>query len=82
MRHGARFEFTSPDSWPAPAQSLTTDTTHYGAAHAQSWDRLHTKLTRVGARTGHEDRGEPPLRNRPVRKAQRPSWPSTVTSDQ
>ncbi len=54
VRHGARFEFTSPASWPTPAQSTTTDTTRYGAAHAQSWDRLHTKLTRVGAWAGHE----------------------------
>lgn len=55
VRHGARFEFTNPASWPLPAQSTTTDTTRYGAAHAQSWDRLHTKLTRVGAWAGHGD---------------------------
>ncbi|MFD1045886.1 transposase, partial [Kibdelosporangium lantanae] len=55
VRHGARFEFTNPTSWPTPAQSTTTDTIRYGVAHAQSWDRLHTKLTRVGAWAGHED---------------------------
>ena len=55
VRHGARFEFTNPAGWPAPAQSTTTDTTRYGAARAQSWDRLHTKLARVGAWAGHED---------------------------
>ncbi|MBP2477565.1 hypothetical protein JOF53_006437 [Crossiella equi] len=55
VRHGARFEFTSPAGWPAPAQSTTTGTTRYGTAHAQSWDRLHTKLTRTGAWAGHEE---------------------------
>jgi hypothetical protein len=55
VRHGARFEFTNPDTWPPPAQSTTTDTTRYGRTHVRSWDRLHTKLTRVGAWTGHQD---------------------------
>jgi hypothetical protein len=55
IRHGARFEFGDPGSWPAPAQATVTDTTRYGAAHAQSWDRLHTKLTRVGAWAKHEE---------------------------
>jgi hypothetical protein len=52
-RHGARFEFGDSGSWPTPAHTTTTDTTRYGAAHARSWDRLHTKLTRVGAWAGH-----------------------------
>jgi len=55
VRHGARFEFTNSANWLSPAQATTTDTTRYGRAHAQSWDRLHTKLTRVGAWAGHED---------------------------
>jgi hypothetical protein len=54
-RHGARFTFADPTSWPTPAQATTTDTTRYGTAHARSWDRLHTKLTRVGAWAGHEE---------------------------
>jgi hypothetical protein len=53
-RHGARFEFTDPATWPAPAHTTTTVTTRYGAAHARSWDRLHPKLTRTGAWTSHE----------------------------
>lgn len=55
VRHGARFEFANPASWPAPAQSTTTDTARYGRAHAQSWDRLHAKLTRTGAWAGHKE---------------------------
>jgi hypothetical protein len=54
-RHGARFEFSNPDTWPTPAHATTTDTTRYGTAHARSWDRLHPKLTRTGAWTGHPD---------------------------
>lgn len=54
-RHGARFEFTNPQTWPTPAHTTITDTSRYGAAHARSWDRLHTKLTRVGAWVGHEE---------------------------
>ena len=53
-RHGARFAFADPASWPTPAHTTTTDTTRYGAAHARSWDRLHPKLTRVGAWADHD----------------------------
>jgi hypothetical protein len=52
-RHGARFVFTDPTTWPTPAHTTTTDTTRYGSAHAQSWDRLHPKLTRTGAWANH-----------------------------
>jgi hypothetical protein len=55
VRHGARFVFTDPTSWPTPAQATITNTTRYGVAHAQSWDRLHTKLARVGAWAGHAE---------------------------
>jgi hypothetical protein len=48
VRHGTRFEFTDPATWPAPAHITSTDTSRHGAAPARSWDRLHTKLTRVG----------------------------------
>src|SRR5207248_2858655 len=54
-RHGARFAFTDPASWPAPAHATTTDTTRYGQAHARAWERLHPRLTRTGA-------AHPPLR--------------------
>ena len=53
-RHGARFEFADAATWPTPAHTTVTETTRYGAAHAQSWDRLHSKLTRTGAWSGHE----------------------------
>jgi len=53
-RHGARFAFTDPQSWPTPTHTTTTHTTRYGDAHAQSWDRLHPKLTHTGAWTDHK----------------------------
>lgn len=55
IRHGARFEFVDPATWPDPAHATVNDTSRYGIAQAQSWDRLHTKLTRVGAWAGHEE---------------------------
>ncbi|MFC5119688.1 NF041680 family putative transposase [Amycolatopsis halotolerans] len=53
-RHGARFVFGDPGTWPAPAHATTTVTSRYGTAAARSWDRLHPKLTRTGAWTGHD----------------------------
>jgi hypothetical protein len=53
-RHGARFEFKDPATWPTPAHTTTTDTTRYGTAQARSWDRLHPKLTRTGAWAEHK----------------------------
>jgi hypothetical protein len=55
IRHGARFEFANPRTWPTPTHTTVQDTRRYGTAHARSWDRLHTKLTRVGAWAGHEE---------------------------
>ncbi|WP_134670442.1 MULTISPECIES: NF041680 family putative transposase [unclassified Amycolatopsis] len=55
VRHGARFAFADPRSWPAPAHATTTATARYGTATASSWDRLHPKLTRTGAWTGHDE---------------------------
>src|SRR5438094_8546016 len=52
-RAGARFAFTDPASWPAPAHATTTDTTRYGQAHARAWERLHPRLARTGAWTTH-----------------------------
>jgi hypothetical protein len=77
IRHGARFSFIDPPSWPAPAQTSTTHTTRYGLAHAQSWDRLHTKLRRAGAWTGHE--GLPPIVEGTVIRLQVARLPGTAT---
>ena len=76
-RHGARFVFADPASWPAPAHATTTDTTRYGGAHAQSWDRLHPRLTRTGAWTGHD--GPLPIMEGTVIRLQVDRLPGTGT---
>jgi hypothetical protein len=55
IRHGSRFEFAHLQTWPTPTRATINDTSRYGIAQARSWDRLHTKLTRVGAWAGHEE---------------------------
>jgi hypothetical protein len=76
-RHGARFVFADPATWPTPVHSTTTDTTRYGAAHARSWDRLHPKLTRTGAWAGHE--GPLPIMEGTVIRLQVDRLPGTGT---
>ena len=58
-RHGAAFALAHPEHAPAPVVATTTDTTRYGTAHAQAWDRLHPRLEHRGAWSGHD--GELPL---------------------
>ncbi len=76
-RHGARFVFADPGTWPTPVHATTTDTTRYGAAHAQSWDRLHPTLTRTGAWAGHD--GELPVLEGTVIRLQVERLPGTGT---
>jgi hypothetical protein len=76
-RHGARFVFADPATWPTPAHATTTHTTRYGAAHARSWDRLHPKLTHTGAWTDHE--GQLPIMEGTVIRLQVDRLPGTGT---
>jgi DDE superfamily endonuclease len=76
-RHGARFAFADPTSWPTPAHTTTTDTTRYGAAHARSWDRLHPTLTRTGAWADHA--GPLPIMEGTVIRLQVDRLPGTGT---
>ncbi len=48
-KRGAEFKFEDPATWPAPAATTVTDTTHYGRAKAAAWDRLHPLLVRRSA---------------------------------
>lgn len=48
-QRGAEFKFEDPATWPAPAVSTATDTTHYGQAEAAAGDRLHPLLVRRSA---------------------------------
>jgi hypothetical protein len=53
-RHGREFTLTDPAAWPAPAVATTTQTTRYGTAAAQAWDRLHPRLTHRSAWLDHD----------------------------
>jgi hypothetical protein len=43
-KHGGVFTLADPDSWHAPGQATACDTTRYGTARGQAWDRLHPRL--------------------------------------
>ena len=58
-RHGAAFALSHPEDGPPPQVSTTTDTSRYGRAHAQAWDRLHPRLEHRGAWAEHP--GELPI---------------------
>lgn len=53
-RHGPEFKLPDPASWPAPDVATTTETTRYGTATAQAWDRLHPRVTHRGAWADHD----------------------------
>ena len=56
-KHGPEFRFTKPETWPEPA--ITTDTSNYGKAETQAWDRVHPRLTHRSSWLDHD--GELPL---------------------
>ncbi|WP_406085820.1 NF041680 family putative transposase [Kitasatospora purpeofusca] len=43
-KHGGEFIFKDARTWGTPGAETKADTTRYGTAHAQSWDRLHPEL--------------------------------------
>jgi hypothetical protein len=53
-RHGRELALADPATWPDPAVTTTTDTTRYGTAAAQAWDRLHPRLTHRSAWLDHD----------------------------
>src|SRR6266516_674178 len=53
-RHGREFALCDPATWPDPAVTTTTQTTRYGTAAAQAWDRLHPRLTHRSAWLDHD----------------------------
>ena len=60
-KHGGEFVFGDPGTWGEPDRRTVTETSNYGLAEARAWawDRLHPKLTRRAAWTGHD--GELPI---------------------
>ena len=73
-RHGRQFALADPKTWPDPVVTITTDTTRYGTAAAQAWDRLHPRLTHRAAwlrprrpAAGHRGHPDPPAGGSPAR---------------
>jgi len=53
-QHGREFALPDPATWPGPAVTTATQTTRYGTAVAQAWDRLHPRLTHRSAWLDHD----------------------------
>jgi hypothetical protein len=66
-RHGSEFALADPATWPAPPVTTTTQTTRYGTAAAQAWDRLHPRLTHRSAWLDHDDGGLPVIEGTLIR---------------
>jgi DDE superfamily endonuclease len=52
-KHGSEFALSDPATHPEPAVATSTETTRYGTAHADAWDRVHPALTRRAAWANH-----------------------------
>jgi hypothetical protein len=57
-RHGAKFAFADPTTWPAPTATLHTTDDQYGAVTVQAWSGLHPKQHR---HPGHGSGGPRPI---------------------
>ncbi|MET8965211.1 NF041680 family putative transposase [Streptomyces sp. NPDC004074] len=54
-KHGSEFIFKDARTWGAPDAETKAETTRYGTAHAQGWDRLHPELQGRAAWRDHPD---------------------------
>jgi hypothetical protein len=57
-RHGAKFAFADPTTWPTPSATLTCQDDQYGSVTVKAWDGLHPKQQR---HPGHGSRGPRPI---------------------
>jgi hypothetical protein len=57
-RHGAKFNFADPTTWPAPTATLHTNDDQYGTVTVHAWGGLHPKQQR---HPGHGTRGPRPI---------------------
>jgi hypothetical protein len=57
-RHGAKFNFADPATWPAPTATLATSDDQYGSVTVTAWSGLHPKQQR---HPGHGTRGPRPI---------------------
>jgi hypothetical protein len=57
-RHGAKFAFADPSSWPVPTATLTCQDDQYGSVTVAAWSGLHPKQQR---HPGHGTRAPRPI---------------------
>jgi hypothetical protein len=57
-RHGAKFAFADPATWPAPTATLSCHDDQYGTVTVHAWAGLHPKQHR---HPGHGTRGPRPI---------------------
>jgi hypothetical protein len=57
-RHGAKFAFADPATWPAPTATLVCQDNQYGTVTVQAWSGLHPKQQR---HPGHGTGGPRPI---------------------
>jgi hypothetical protein len=57
-RHGAKFAFADPATWPAPTATLTCQDDQYGTVTVKAWAGLHPKQQR---HPGHGTGGPRPI---------------------
>jgi len=57
-RHGTKFAFTDPTTWPAPTTTHVATDDQYGTVTVQAWAGLHPKQHR---HPGHGTRGPRPI---------------------
>ena len=57
-RHGAKFAFADPTTWPTPSATLTCQDDQYGSVTVKAWGGLHPKQQR---HPGHGNRGPRPI---------------------
>ncbi|MGC4857431.1 transposase, partial [Micromonospora sp. DT4] len=53
-RHGPAIDLDRPDTHPPTTVSTMTETSRYGAAYADAWDRTHQQLHRRGGWAAHQ----------------------------
>ena len=57
-RHGAKFNFADPTTWPTPTATLVCQDDQYGTVTVKAWTGLHPKQQR---HPGHGSRGPRPI---------------------
>jgi hypothetical protein len=57
-RHGAKFAFADPTTWPTPSATLVCQDDQYGTVTVAAWSGLHPKQQR---HPGHGSRGPRPI---------------------